>query len=435
MSWTHNASLCVLVCAVAQVFSVDAHGQQTADASPLTREDAIALTLGEDPRLDAVRAGQRAAEARVRQEGRAPNPTLGVMAEGVQGEGSYRDWERAETTYSLSQRLELGGDRTARRRLAERERDGVEVMSMVRRLDVIEEVEHAFIEAQAAEAMRRIADERLAVAEEVAQSIRRRVLAARDPLMAGERAEARLAEARIEAERAARQAMAARSRLASYWEGPADFTLDMASFDRGAAPRDDLELRGRDGAVVADNLGSPDLDLARNEREIAAARVGVARARGVPDPDLQVGWRTYRDTDETAFVFGFSVPIPVWDRNVDAVAQARAEQERAGFEAAARARAIDRERHALMLEMESSELEIEAIEASVIPHSQAALDRAREGYAQGAFSYLDVLDAQRALSEARLRRIQALRTFHRAEATLARLTGARQGIAAEGVSP
>ena len=53
------------------------------------------------------------------------------------------------------------------------------------------------------------------------------------------------------------------------------------------------------------------------------------------------------------------------------------------------------------------------------------MERAREGYAMGGFSYLDVLEAQRALTDARMRRISALRSYHRAEAALARIAGAR----------
>jgi cobalt-zinc-cadmium efflux system outer membrane protein len=79
----------------------------------------------------------------------------------------------------------------------------------------------------------------------------------------------------------------------------------------------------------------------------------------------------------------------------------------------------------LRTQAERSRLEVEAFDARVIPLSEQALERAREGYAQGAFSYLDVFEAQRALSEARLTRISALRSYHRAQASLARLSGAR----------
>jgi cobalt-zinc-cadmium efflux system outer membrane protein len=46
---------------------------------------------------------------------------------------------------------------------------------------------------------------------------------------------------------------------------------------------------------------------------------------------------------------------------------------------------------------------------------------ANDGYARGAFSYLDVLDAQRLLFDLREQRLNLLRTYHLAEAALARI--------------
>ncbi len=74
-------------------------------------------------------------------------------------------------------------------------------------------------------------------------------------------------------------------------------------------------------------------------------------------------------------------------------------------------------------QIETARIEVGGLDARVIPSSEEALGFARDGYARGAFSYIDVLEAQRALSEARLRRIAALRSYHRALASLERLSG------------
>lgn len=107
------------------------------------------------------------------------------------------------------------------------------------------------------------------------------------------------------------------------------------------------------------------------------------------------------------------------------MARARAESARAGHQRAAYERALARESARLQTELETARLEIEGLDARVIPASAAALDSARNGYERGAFSYIDVLEAQRALAESRQRRVAALQSFHRAEVSLARLSGAR----------
>lgn len=383
---------------------------QTQDA-PLTRGDALALALRDDPSIAAADAESRAADAGARQAGRWNNPILEVLRENVEGSGLYTGQERAETTYSLRQPLEMGGDLGARRRIAQRESDLARIGAGLQRLDMIEEVDHAFIDAQAAEAARVVAEERLLVARDLAGAVDRRVRAARDPFLASSRAQARLAEAEIEAEAARRAAISARNRLASYWLGDGDFRIELASFG---------QLTG-----LASGGGAPDLALAEAEAERADAQLRLERARAIPNVDVQLGYREFEETDETALVVGVSVPLQIWDRNGDNIARARANLDRARHQREARLRALGRERALLANQLESARLEIEGLEARVIPSSEEALRFARDGYARGAFSYIDVLEAQRALSDARLRRIIALRSYHRARASLARLTGAR----------
>lgn len=397
---------------VASVAGIACDANAQAQEAPLTRETALARSLADDPSIGAADAATRAADASVRQAGRWTNPMLDVLQENVEGSGLYRGTDRAETTYSLRQPLQLGGDHSARRRIAERDRDVARLGAGLQRLDVIEEVEHAFIDAQAAEAVRAVAEDRLIVARELAAAVDRRVRAARDPFMAGSRAQARLAEAEIEAESARRSAASARGRLASYWLGEGDFQVSLASFE---ALTD----------AFPEPVAAPDLQLAEAEAGRAEAQLRLERARAIPDVDLQMGYREFRENDETALVVGFSLPLQIWDRNADNVARARAERDRAGYQRDARTRAIVRERALLTSQAETARLEVEGLNARVIPSSEEALRFARDGYARGAFSYIDVLEAQRALSESRLRRIASLRSYHRAQASLARLSGVR----------
>jgi cobalt-zinc-cadmium efflux system outer membrane protein len=327
----------------------------------------------------------------------------------------YAGTDRAETTYSLASAARTGR-RSRRPPRASPKASAISrgIGADLERLDVLEEVEHAFIDAQAAEAALAVAEERLAVAQDLAEAVNRRVQAARDPFMAGSRAQARLAEAEIEAQSARRGAISARERLASYWNGASDFRVELTSFERlGDAPRDVLQ------API------PDLQLGAARQARAEAQLRLERARRIPDVDLQVGLREFSDTDETALVVGFAAPLQLWDRNSDNVTRARAERDRAGHQREALARAAARQRGALLNQMGTARLEVEGLDARVIPSSEEALRFARDGYVRGAFSYIDVLEAQRALTEARLRRIASLRSYHRALASLERLAGAR----------
>ena len=71
----------------------------------------------------------------------------------------------------------------------------------------------------------------------------------------------------------------------------------------------------------------------------------------------------------------------------------------------------------------ASASEARRIQSEVVPQAERAVRLIREGLERGGFSYIEFNDAQRTLNDARLRRIEALKSFHLDNATLARLIG------------
>ncbi|MFZ5619303.1 MAG: TolC family protein [Pseudomonadota bacterium] len=393
-----------------------AHAQSGIGAALLTREEAIARALDDDPGIRAAAESVRAAEATAAQAGLRPNPSVDLQLEDFGGSGPFSGVDAAQATYSLAQKVELGGDRRARRRLADKETEISRVRADLSALDLKEAVEIAFAEAQAARAFADLASARLKIAREFSAAVDRRVSAARDPLAAKARVSAQLAEAEIEAGAAEGRARSAVERLASFWGGSADFNVETATLEQTAAR-------------PARQASPPDLALAAAEQGSAEARLDIERARRVPDPEFRAGFRQLQETDGSAFIVGVSVPLPIWNRNSGALAAARADQARAGYEAEARARALDREIAYYAAEADRARLQAETYAAKVIPHSEEALQQSFDGYSQGGLSYLEVLEAQSALADARERRVGALLTLRRAEARLA-----RRGAAAAGAS-
>ena len=411
MSFHTCATRAGFACLVAIVATGEAHAQAPAQAT-LTLQDAFTRALADAPAIQASDMARLAAEAGARQADRAPNPTLDITAENLFGSGLYSGIDRAETTFALSQRLEWGEDRQARTSLAAADIGVARAGGDVRRQDLLYEVELAYLGAQKAEADLQVALERAGVAREVVATVQRRVDAARDPLMAGAKAQAVLAEAEINVENARRISEGARARLASFWGGDVSFIVDAAAFG------------GARATPLTGQLASPELALASAEAERAAAAVGVERSRAEQDPTVSGGFRYFHETDEVALVVGFSIPLGVNDRNNGGIARAEAERSRLRLEGEALRRNIEREASSARSQMEIAQAEVDAIDTRLLPVAEKALAYARDGYNAGGFSYLDVLDAQRLLVEARLQRNSALHSYHSARVTLARLTGA-----------
>jgi len=377
----------------------------------ISLNDAFARSLGETPVLRAGEAALEAADAGIRQADRGINPSIDFMLENALGTGLYQGIDRTEATLTFNQTLEWGGDREARTQLAVRQGNRIRALGDVARQDLLHDVEVAYVEVQRAQADLQVAEERLALAREVAATIQRRVEAARDPLLASSRSNTLVADAEIAVENAQLADAAARDHLATYWGGASDFQIDMSTFDTVS------------GLFVDSASLAPEIAVARAAQQEAEARISVERARSTLDPTVSAGLRYFRDGSEAAFVVGFSIPLGVNDDNSGAVARASAESSRARLEAEVLQRNIERQAASARSQMNIAAREIVAIDERLIPAAEEAVERARDGYNQGGFSYLDVLDAQRVLSTARLQRISALDSYHRARTALKRLLG------------
>jgi cobalt-zinc-cadmium efflux system outer membrane protein len=420
-SWARMATVSALALTLAAWPSLPAHAQDPSNAAvaapTLRLDEALARAAGVDPGLAGAEARARAGEAAVRQADLRPNPTLGLMVENLPTLGGGNIIDRTETTLSYEQRIERGGDRSARVGLAQSEAALVSAQAAIRRLDRLEQTQLALVEALSAQAELEIARERLMLAERAQTEVQRRVEMARDPLFAGARAEAELAQAQIDFDQADIRARLTRATLASFWSGASDFSLDPADFEDTSASR-----------RLAGDPADIDLAVLVAQRDVAAAKVGVEQARATPDATVSVGVRHFWDGQDVGLVVGGSIPLGRYDTNQGAVDRARAEGVAAEADLAALRQERDREIARLQVQLASRAMEARRIAEETLPQAERAVTLVLDGFARGGFAYNDVLGAQRALLDTRARRVAALRQFHIDRARLDRLTGAHADL-------
>lgn len=386
--------------------------------------DAIRLALLNSPELATFAWEIRAREARILQAGRAPNPVLGVEAEDFNATGLRSDVPddqqavQPQTTVRLSQLVELGGKRTARRNLASRDRDLAAWDYEAARIDILTRVTHAFIDVVVAQEMVTLSAQTAEIVNRVQQSVRARVIAGVVSPIEETRADVALASASVEANRAVRSLEAARRRLASLWGAhEATFSAVAGRLDIVPALPSLSELTTR----LADN---PDLARWATELLQREAAVAAEASKRIPDVTVAGGYRRFTDLGSNAAVIGLSIPLPVFDRNSDAVKEAesrlaQAHEERRAVRArvsAALAEAYGR--------LAGAHAEVTVLRATVLPGTRETFEAVSEGYRLGKFSYLDVLDAQRTLIAANGQHLRALSEYHKAVADVERLVGA-----------
>ena len=408
--WQAAFVACIVACIAAPSWAQQ--GAQT-----LTLQQALKRALAANPRLTAAERDLGIAEGRSLQSRAIANPELSAEAENVLGSGPYRGTQSLETTLQLSQLVELGGKRDARIAAGLAEVDAVAWQRRATRLEVLSETAVGFIQVLSEQQRIQILSDHVAALDRLQPLLQRRVEAGASSQPEVLRAQVAADLVRVEREKAKALLSTARRELALLMGDNAPRFLSVSG-NLG------IVRRPPPFRTIVDAIeGNPQLVRwtavwAQRNAELLSARLKV-----VPDVRASVGWRRFRETSDNAMVFGLSMTLPIWDQNQGDVLAARQSRDKVEAERAINkltllsiaGRAYDTATSAVQ--------EIELLRGTVLPNARRAAQGLEEGYGQGRYTLLELLDVQAALTEAALREQDALRSFHIAVATIEGLVG------------
>ena len=376
----------------------------------LTLAQAQDLAATRNFELSAARREVDAADASVRQAGASRNPELTAIVEDL------RSATRTTTT-TLGIPIELGGKLAARVKVAERSRDMAQAQLSEARSRLRAAVISAFFATVVAQERMTLSKDSASLASRAADVVGKRVTAGKTSPVEALRARVDLANAQLEVAEAEAELQAARTGLASLW-GERDLAFGELAGDTAGTP-----AQASAADLLAQVDASPALVVARLDIERRQALVDVERSKAVPDLTLSVGTRRDNELGQTRAVVGVSIPLPLFDHNQGAVLEAsrRVDKARDDYDAARIRLTVDVRQAATQLSTAQSSLQ--AIRETVLPASQQAYDASTAGFEAGKFGFLDVIDAQRSLLQARARYLNTLSSAWQAATTIDRLLG------------
>ncbi len=395
-------------------------------AMPLSLDDALALAADNNPLLRSARSEADAAHGAFMQAGARPNPEISLLQEGLSGQ------ERTSTAL-LNQTLELGAKRQSRLDAASYRREAAVASLDSRAAALRADVTSAFYGWLAAQRQRQAAEEAAGIAARSADMADKRV-------RAGKVSPVEAAKARIVATGAELELANATTRVATSLDKLANVTGSPGLRDRVALGNLDAIPSVEPLPQLLQRIDDAPLSrAARAEALFANAAIAVERSKRVPDITISAGMKRIVTSGApiNQAVIGVSIPLPLFDSNKGRILEAVHQAEKANADR-------DSERARVQLELTQSYANYEsAVEAArrlktdVLPAARQSLDAMSRGYELGKFSLLDVLDAQRTLSQHGSQYVQALTDAHRAYADIGRLTGTplRAGLSSTTYSP
>lgn len=377
----------------------------------LTIEEAVRLAVTHHPGFRAGAWRVEAAEGRAKQMRLWPNPQLEFTAEEMPtdggGFGGSINQAGIAQTVPFPGKSMLDG-RIGRLGVRESEADFGAL-----RIEVEKAAKIAFYRALAAEGLVSVTRELVGVAAKEAAAAREKAgaggISAQEQLraeIAWERANAQLAgfEGELEVARRGLAAAIGRPDLAGAGlRGVLRETADLSLLDRGR------------GTFLA---AHPALSASEAARERAEAE--LRRAQLDPMPDVTLGISGGRDEAVGAGIMGFrvSVPLPLIDRSQGKAREARAAAAIAENGIEATRQRLGREWAEAESRLRSTAAQVAAYRDRILPKAIEALRLVQEGFEQGKFAFIDMLDTQRTLAETRLAYQQQLFEMNAAQAEI-----------------
>lgn len=401
--------------------------------SGITVDEAVRAALDGNQELAAMRKEVEAGEQLLRQAGLRANPSLEL--------GGERQIAGMDKSYMVQGGipLELGGRRTARKRIAESELEIRRLAAAERERQLAGEVRTKFGEALAAILKLRFTEEMLVAAERNFDLVAAQVEEGRRAPL-----ERNIEAVELNRIRAMREEAEAAAEIA---------LLDLRNL-MGLTPDAPMRLRGtldvapdalplQADAVAAALIRRTDLAGARAVEQLAAARGAQARAEGRVDADLMLGYQRmeagfpFRAIDDAGmlmpienrmnfFTFGVRLNLPVFDRKQGMIAAAKLEEEAAGKRREFGELVVRREVAAAYVKFNRSVRAEQIYRVGVRDQAAKNLEVVRQMYELGARDLLEYIGELRRYIEVQSGYIDAQREAYMARIELLRATNSEE---------
>lgn len=383
----------------------------SAQAAPAPSYESLLESLDRIPITIEAEALLDAANARARQARALPNPSISLESENIYGRSPYSNYDSAESTFSISQPLELWGQRGARIAAAQAEARVASLRRDQTQWTVAGSLALIYSEAEAASLQYELALEALELTEADANAVMLLIEEGREPSLRGIQANSDVEATRAAVDEARAHRDAAFARLTAAAMLPEPVTAIESS------------LLNRSPDVAFYSMDNPlTVQIAEAELNAASKSVNVERLRARPAVSASFGVRRFQEYRTEAFTFGINVSVPLFDRNKGAISAAQAEQRAAAARLTSAKVEAEANRSVAEARLDASITRIGAADNGVAS-AEEAYQLARAGFEAGRISQLELRSIRSALISARNTAVNARLARVRAEVELAGLEG------------
>ncbi len=366
--------------------------------SVLSLEQATQKALQAHPDLQASRLKQQAADARTRQASTLLNPEF-------EFEGTD-----SEIELTLTQPLEIGGNRAARKKVASLEARAVSEQNRVLQLQIMRETRRRYADAVWASQHENLEQQQLLNAQDLYSALEERVHeGGASPLLLA-KLEVEVEKAKLSAFEAERTKLLTLRRLSSLWTKDFVEIAVVSQNEKTENPPKDSLL---DALLQHPSL--LELDTARLRAEAEIEQIQASR---IPDPYLSVGWIQDQEEDVDTWKIGLGIPLPIWNRNQGSLEAAHLDADVLTLSREAKLRDLILDLEESIMAQRSARSRVNVYQERILPAAERSLNGAVESYEEGRSDLRSLLKIRAWWLQTQREALDAQRTLDHAEARL-----------------
>ncbi|HNX52590.1 MAG TPA: TolC family protein [Pontiellaceae bacterium] len=406
------------------VTAVPLYAERPAEGgASLTLDQAVSLAIRDNARLRSLHAKTRAMQERPAQAGALPNPMFTYSGMDLADRGSWPD--SGEKRYMLQQEFPWFGKRALRAEIAGKDAETMQREFDAAAREVVMTVKETYYDLYATRRVMEITREEEAVLRSILK-------VAETMYSTGSRSQTDAIKAQTEVTLLKQKMLELQSQ-----ENLLQARLNTLL---GRRPDNLLELAAKPPEVAGpEPVHTLFARAAENRPEILGAQAQVERYAleqrlmqkdYLPDYKLGLEYRSLRKEDDM-LMFTVSVELPIWQSKYRAGVREAAEMQvysQAAREAAAQQSSFDVQDAAFKLQTARRTLELYRTE--LIPQAEARFSASEAGYRTGKTDFMDLLESERFLLNAKTMAAMMESTVGMQAARLERATGA--ALPAEG---
>lgn len=369
-------------------------------------EEAVAAALLMSPELKALILEIEAMDRAVNKERRNPNPVLNFEIENILGGGEFSGFKGGEITAVITQEVLLAGKISKRSKIADLQKEAVYYHYEKKRLDLITEVRILYNRILSLK--QQISKEKALIknAEELSEFISK----LKDR---GHASESDLLRAKLTYKQLKLETSSTQNELESEIEQLIQLTgiSDLHNYE---FEKSDFSKTGLPDYEKIEQLleYNPSLVKYNVIDKLADENISYQEAHAIPDLTIAAGIRRINEVSENAFVLGVSIPLPLFDSNLEGIDEAiiRKKQYKVNYEA--EKLSLKRGLKSHYINLVKFDLIMKTINDDLLTDAKNAYEITKQGFKSGRYSLHEVLESQRTILELELKHCEAKREFN-----------------------